>query len=506
MGCQMESHGAALKMIQTAYGRQGLFLCGLDRQEHPYDVEDYVRHFRVRFPIYVDLNDDSWPDCTDGLDSVAVLDANHKRVRGWRQDPPDLPQALTILDKLIAKAGPGPQPIVTGHATNGRPDSLAWSPRIVQPGWNRPVQLGFGKYPRVAAFGTNHMLCVWVAGEVPAQSLLFSLFDGQNWQAPRPFPSGEDAHAPALDVDAKGRPVMAWAQKEARNCRIFFSTFTGSEWKVPVAISPAGADAFRPDVYCPPGHDPVVAWYGWKLVQLRDYPNSWWRSIFVTTLAGGRPGQIHELARLERGSDDCWDPVITGAQSELLVAWLRDENPPRLFSSALGADGWSAPEALLPMKRDRGTFCSVRAVSPVRGAGGRDGLVFELNLASGNVPTLSAGVHVYAQRRKSGRWSQPIQLSSGPGGHLAPVAVEDSTGNRFVFWWDLKGEQASIRLCRLSGVEGTASPSELLIGGDCRNLYPAAAADSAGQILLAWQTEQSGAAPAIFAAHRVSPR
>ena len=53
----MESHGAALKAIQAAYGPQGLFLCGLVRQEHPYDVEDYVRHFRVRFPVYKNLKD-----------------------------------------------------------------------------------------------------------------------------------------------------------------------------------------------------------------------------------------------------------------------------------------------------------------------------------------------------------------------------------------------------------------------------------------------------------------
>jgi hypothetical protein len=344
-----------------------------------------------------------------------------------------------------------------------------------------------------------------VAGDVPAQRILFSLFDGQNWQAPRPVPSGEDAHAPALDVDAKGHPVLAWAQKEDKNYRIFFNTLAGPAWSTPVAISPAGADAFRPDVFCPASGDTIIAWYGWKIVQLRDYPNSWWRSIFVTTLAGGMPGQVCELARLERGSDDCWDPLITGAPGELTVAWLRDENPPLLFSSARGTDGWSAPEALLPMKRDRQTFCGVRAASPLKSVGHRDGVVLELNLARGSVPSLKSGVHVYAQQRSSGRWSPPILLSSGPGRHLAPVAVEDSTGNRLVFWWDLNGEQATIRQCRLTGAGSAASPSELLIDGNCRNLYPAVAADHVGQIWLAWQAEQTGADSIIFAARRVSP-
>ena len=502
----MESHGAALKAIQAAYGPQGLFLCGLVRQEHPYDVEDYVRHFRVRFPIYVDLNEDSSSDCIAGLDSVAVLDANHKPVRTGRDRPTDPLQTRAVLDRLFSKSGPGVAKSSVRSVASRGAEGPTLSPHTAQPGWSQPVQLGLGRYPRVTAYGTNQALCVWVAGEVPAQRLLFSVFDGQNWQAPRPVLLGEDAHAPALDVDAQGHPVMAWAQKEARNYRVFFSTLAGSEWSKPIAISPAGANAFRPDVYCPAAGETVIVWYGWKIVQLRNYPNSWWRSIFVTTLAGGGPGPIHELAKMERGSDDCWDPLITGAPGELQVSWLRDENPPRLFSSAHGAGGWSAPEALLPLKRGGQPFCSVRAASPIRKAGRRDGLVFELNLARGSLPPLRAGVHVYAQQHSSGAWSQPTPVSSGPGRHLAPVAVEDSTGARLVFWWHLKGEQATIRQCKLRGTESDATPSELLIGGDCRNLYPAACADAAGQVWLAWQAEQSGLTPGVFAARRLATR
>ncbi len=502
----MESHGAALKAFQAAYGSQGLFVCGLARQEHPYDIEDYIRHFHVRFPVYVDLNEYSSRDCLAGLDGVAVLDANHNRVRAGTEGPIDPLQARDVLAKLFNEAGAGREKSSARSEARRSTNDSPLSPRIAQPGWSQPVQLGLGKYPRVAAYWTNQALCVWVAGEVPAQRLLFSVFEGQHWQAPRPVPAGEDAHAPALDVDPHGHPVMAWAQKEDKNYRVFFSTLAGSEWSKPVAISPAGADAFRPDIFCPTAGETVIAWYSWKLVQLRSYPNSWWRSIYVTTLTGGAPGPIHQLAKLERGSDDCWDPMITGRGGELQVSWLRDENPPLLFSSAHGENGWSAPEALLPMKRGGQTFCSVRAASPIRKAGRRDGLVFELNLARGNHPALRSGVHVYTQQRKSGSWSKPILLSSGPGRHLAPVAVEDSAGGQLVFWWDLNGEQATIRLCKLRGAENGATASELLIGGDCRNLYPAACADAASQIWLAWEAEHSGMSPGVFAARRLATR
>jgi hypothetical protein len=504
MGCQMESHGAALKAYQVTYGRQDLFVCGLDRQEHPYDVEDYVRHFGVRFPVFVDLGEESSRDCRAGLDGVVVLDAKHRPVRPEQGDPMDPLQARVVLQKLFGDADSGAdrrgdrQPVVHGAA------GTALSPQIAQPGWSDPAQLGLGRYPRVVAYGTNRAVCVWVAGEVPAQRILFSVFDGQNWQAARPVPAGEDAHAPALD--AGSRPVMAWSQKEGKSYRVFSSTLAGAEWSKPLAISPAGNDAFRPDMYCTAGGETVVAWYGWKRVQLRDYPNSWWRSIYVTTLAGGAPGPIRELAKLERGSDDCWDPVITGAAGGLQVSWLRDENPPLLFCSARTADGWSAQKGLLPIKRAPQTFCSVRAASPVKKPGSRDGLVFELNLDSGDVPSLRHGIHVYAQRRTVDGWSQPVVLSSGPGRHLAPVAVEDSTGARLVFWWDLEGGKATVRLCSLSGTWSQANPSELLVGGDCRNLYPAACADAAGRVWLAWQAEHRGDASAIFAARRLAPR
>jgi hypothetical protein len=133
-------------------------------------------------------------------------------------------------------------------------------------------------------------------------------------------------------------------------------------------------------------------------------------------------------------------------------------------------------------------------------------LVFELKVANGNLPPLRNGVHVYAQQHSSRAWSQPIPLSSGPGRHLAPVAVEDSTGGWLVFWWHLRGEQATIRLSTLKSLKSDATPSGLLVGGDCRNLYPAACADAAGQIWLAWQAEQSRVASGIFAARRLATR
>jgi hypothetical protein len=80
--------------------------------------------------------------------------------------------------------------------------------------------------------------------------------------------------------------------------------------------------------------------------------------------------------------------------------------------------------------------------------------------------------------------------------------VENSIGGWLVFWWHLNGEQSTIQFCRLGGSEHDPIPGELLVGGDCRNVYPAACADAAGQVWLAWQAEQSGVTPSIFVARR----
>jgi hypothetical protein len=506
MGCQMESHGAALKAYQLGFGPKGLFVCGLVRQEHPYDVEDYVRHFKVSFPIFVDLNEDSSRECMGGLDSAVVLDANHKRLPERGEPYQDPLAARATLAQLFESVGQQPSPPAKlPEAAQPKTNSARLSPRLLPPGWSQPVQLGRGKYPKLLAYGTNQALCVWVEGEVPAQRLAFAVFNGQGWQARQPLPAGEDAHAPALDVDSQGRPVMVWAQKTAGNYRVYLRAFTGLTWQEPTALSPAGADAFRPDVYCQPSGELAVAWYAWKIVQLRSNPDSWWRSIFLTTVANGQPGRVRELARLERGSDDCWDPLITGAGQDLRVVWLRDENPPRLFCSAQESNRWSRPKPLLDVRKGRDIFCCVRAASPIRGPGRRNGVVYELNL-TGSAPPLVNGIQVYLQQLNLEGWSEPTLVSSGAGRHLAPVAVEDSAGELLVFWWCLEGQRATLRMRAFDRAGAAAASAETLTSGDCRSLYPSASAAPDGRLWLAWEAEQPGMEPGIFVSSKVSPR
>ncbi len=504
MGCQLESHGAALKAIREAYGSKGLLLCGLDRQEHPWDVEDYVRHFGVKYPIFVDLAGESSPECVSALDSVVVLDRNRRPVLVEGKNPEDPLAAKAVLDKFFAKAGAASptEAVLPGGQSKPSGEEQSLSPQINQPNWTEPVCIGSGTYPKVIAYGTNQALCVWVAGEVPHQRLLFAAFDGQRWQEARPLPAGQDTHAAALDIDAQAHAVVVWSQKDGGNYRTCLSKFVDAQWREPLALSPPGADAFRPDVLCQPSGEAVVAWYAWKTVQLRDYPNAWWRSIFVTTVAQRRLGPVHELAKLERGSDDCLDPVITRSGNTLRVSWLRDENPPLLFYSARGAQGWSPHQAQLQVKKGRGAFHDVRACSPVRGRGKRSGVVFEMRCESGNAP-FADGIHVYFQKLEPSGWAEPVLVSSGPGCHLAPVAVEDGAGACVVFWSHLSGERAAIRMRKLTTAGNPAPKTEGLVSGNCRNLYPSAGADAHGRIYLAWQADQSGVPPRIYASRLV---
>ena len=348
----MESHGAALKEIQATYDPQGLFVCGLARAEHPYDVEDYVRHFRVPFPIYVDLNEDSSPECCAGLDSVAVLDANHKPSApgGRLTDPCKLGRCWT--SSLAKRSGTGKaqraqhgQPrcgrlalVAAYHAArleptgSARPGQVPASGRLRdQPG---ALRLGSGEVRRSASSSrcstgrTGRRRDPFRQGRMPTpRRWMWTLKANLPWPGRRRRPGVYGCFLAPLQ--APSEPAGGY--------------FPGRHRCLPAGCLLPGRRRNRRRVVwlearaTPRLSQLVVA------IDLCDHPG------------GGAPGPIHELAKLERGSDDCWDP-ITGAPGELQVSWLRDENPPRLFCSARGADGWSAPEALLPMKTGWANF------------------------------------------------------------------------------------------------------------------------------------------------------
>ena len=298
-----------------------------------------------------------------------------------------------------------------------------------------------------------------------------------------------------MDTDSEGSPVLVWCQKTAGDYRVCFSRFSGAAWGDSKPISPAGANAFRPDVFCRSPNEAVIAWYAWKRVDLRDFPNSWWRTIYVTVLSRGQVGPIDELAKLERGSDDCWNPSITWTTDATRVCWFRDENPPLPFFSAFEAGRWSPQKPLLKVQNRGGKFHNLRAASPVRSAGGRRGLVFEMKSANRTGP-LAEGTHIYAQFPDGDAWAQPIQVSSEPGVHVAPCAVQSPAGDSFLFWSRLSGQRAAILTCLL-GKEKPAK-TEGLVGGPGRNLYPSACYDATGQLWLAWQSDAPRVPPVIY--------
>jgi len=518
MGCQLESQGAALQELQKTFASKGVLLCGVDRIEHPYDVEDYLRHFGFSFPVFVDMSEESPPVAGASLGSIAILDRDRHRVRlgGKNQFEPE--QAKAALEKVVASLpsrgnGLTNAPRVLRPSPDGR---KFMPPRMAVADWSEPTRLGTGKYPRIVSLGGGRAVCVWVTGEVPQQQLEYGLYSAGRWTESRPVPAGQDAHAVAADVNADGRAVIVWSRKDAEGYRIYLSTWLGDKWQEPVAISPAGQNVFRPDVFCLPSDAStpsssssstlsstacprtVVAWYGWKRVKLRNYPNAWWRSTYVCEIAENKPGVPCELAELRRGSDDCWDPVITGTGKDLWVSWLRDENPPKLWASANRGSAWSAPESLLRLP-GVGTSFRVQAASPIRAARSRPGVVFEM-FSLGGPGRFRAGTHVYMTRLRENGWTDPVPLCSLPGRHVAPVGVEVAGEKLLLFWCNLPGQGKSSTILMREANAGAEDrvPERFAITSEGSNSYPSVAADSAGLVWLAWQSEEANAAQAIY--------
>lgn len=498
MGCQLGPHVAALQQIQKAYAGKGVLLVGVDRLEHPYDVEDYCRHFGLTFPVFVDQNEESPGALHAKLGRIVVLD----RIRqgaGWSLDGAfdgvDTPAAL---DKILASTpaqatGPAYAPGILRKAAYAQGPV---APRMQIPGWSQPVRIGAGSYPKIISYGGDKALCVWVTGDLPQQQLEYALCSAGQWQNARPIRTGPDASGVALDVDSQGRPVIAWAQKDAQAYRICFSTLEGQEWREPVSVSPPENDAFRPDILSRSGGQLSVAWYAWKRIGSKNYSNAWSRSIYVSQFVDGKAGAPQEMSQLRRTSADCWDPVFAGTGTDLQTCWLCDENPPKLWWSASGANGWSPSEALLRPAADPKKLL-VRACSPVRSSNGRSGLVFELN--SSGQAGFSGGTQVYLATFANSRWNEPVVLSRGAERNVAPVGAELSGGKTIVFWCQMPGKNvpATIRMQEIrSGV--LPGPDRAIVSAGLSSRYPAVAADPAGNLWLAWQTDEPNASPSIY--------
>lgn len=501
MGCQLEPQGAALKELQKQYAAKGVLLVGVDRIEHPYDVEDYLRHFGFNFPVFVDACQESPPITSASLGGVVILDRQRKRVQldGKNEfEPVAVRAALDRVQTLPSTAAD--RPCVLAAGTEGK----AIPPLTVPAEWSTPVRLGAGKYPRLVAGREGRVWCVWVSGEVPHQQLEYTAYSYGRWTKCRSVPAGEDAHAAAVAVNADGSPVIVWAQKDPAGYRIYLNIFVDDGWQQPVPISPSGNDAFRPDVFCLPSGKAMVAWYGWKRVDLIDYPNSWWRSIYVCEVAGGKAGVPHELAELRRGSDDCWDPVITGDGENQQVSWLRDENPPKIWGTAGSGSGWLAPASVL---KGVGSNCRVQAASPTRSTKDRHGLVCEIFApwGSGHV---RAGTQIYVSRRVMNGWGDLIPVSSSPGRHTAPTAVELANETCLVFWCQVPGQgrPSAIRMRKVDASANEKFTESFVVTGEVSSRYPSAVVDSAGAVWLAWQSEEGSAGEAIYvAARRAGP-
>ncbi len=497
MGCQMESQGAALKELQEKYAAKGVLLVGVDRIEHPYDVEDYLRHFDFKFPVFIDTCEESLPVISASLGGVVILDRERKRLQSGGKNEFEPVSVARVLQKaLVSTSAPAARPCVLAV---GSAATSAAAP-VVPAEWSRPVRLGSGKYPRLVAGREGNLWCVWVTGDVPQQQLEYAAYSAGRWEKNRMVPAGEDAHAAAVSVSSEGKPVLVWAQKGSGAYRIYLGHFTGNDWQPPVAVSPAGNDAFRPDVYCLASGKALVAWYGWKRVDLVDYPNSWWRSIYICEVDGEKAGVPRELAELRRGSDDCWDPVITGDGENVQVSWLRDENPPKLWGSVKRGSDWLAPAGVV---KGIGSNCRVQAASAIRSRDTRDGLVFEM-FAPWGLRAPRAGTQIYITRREPNGWGDLVPVSSTSGRHIAPAAVRLADQSCLVFWCQVpgQGKPAAIRMRKITATAENNFGESLIATGEGSNRYPSAALDSAGAVWLAWQSEEGAAGEGVYVSMR----
>ena len=502
--CQRDRDIGELKRIQRDFAARGVYVCGLNRIEHPYDAEDYLRHFDLHIPTFVDMHTTSSEQTTSRPGQVSIVNFQWHRVghegQGWFQPA----EAHGMLSGIVhgprggaAAESLAPSPLKTNKAQ--------CAPKMRGAGWRKPAYLGPGKYPKLVCFGSGRALCVWVAGAVHDARLKFATSDGKVWSEPRVIATEPDAHAPSLDVDREDCPVLAWVQKMGKVYTVCMSRLKDGQWSQALPVSGKKNNAFRPHVFCRSSGETFITWYAWRRVKVGQDPKAWWRSIYVARVVERRVRSVKEVAKLETGSDDCWAPALTGTQEEVRVSWIRDVGWPNLYYSARRRGIWSAQNTIVRLPRGLRPELFFRALSPVRGRGGASALIFE-GLTWAYMSKFDLDFDLYMSYVDGDGWTKPQLVSSGKGRHCAPIGVQSSDGACHLFWWHIpsKEKDATIRHASLRLSDRSAIEHRVLVEGDCENQYPWADADAKNQPWLAWQATQKGLRSEVYVSHRVS--
>jgi hypothetical protein len=390
--------------------------------------------------------------------------------------------------------------------------------------WEAPVTLFAApdnetvSTPRVGIDGSGTVTALWASGVggSPSRAEVAQLRANGSWTAPRAIPGGAFAR---LAVNARGEAVSAWTEGYGRDqhVRAAFRT-AGGRWLPPRTLSPAGEQAFAPRVGLDARGRALVVWESFHSPSRQSDP-----ALESSTRAGG--GSWSRTPTLCACSVDFYFDLAVAPSGKALLVWAQRccgttgvkvagrsaagrWTQPQLLSTrfssmdattaSLNARGtavvtWGVPDGLdVAVRPARGRFARPQLLGGDVWAGVGVGLT----PTGASVVTWATHCCLYAAARRPGAASfapaQTLVQGSLDVPALEPTVAMDRRGDAIVAWMNAESGRVTVQAARGPAGGVFAAPVVLGdVGADCYKhgccfADPAAVSASAGSAVVLW--------------------
>jgi len=341
--------------------------------------------------------------------------------------------------------------------------------------WSAPLPLsaaaGHVGSPQVAVAGSN-VVAAWVRYNGKNLITQVAARDPKtgSWSIPVSLsPSGRDAQAPKVAVDARGDAVVVWADVGLSSWTIQSAYRpAGGTWENTALLDSPEQGTAQPEVAMDPAGDATAAWTatggstGWTVRASHRTSGGVWSKPVV--LSGpDATGSVAPQLSLEGNGDATavWSRSVGNSTGLEQVA----------RSAATGK--WTPVKRLFPG--------SAAAVAPQIATDAKGDGVMVWTSSQPDGFTVDASV-----RRPGKTWSKPTSLVPAGPGVLSPQVAMDAHGGALAVWSREIGGVSRVQAAALPATGTKWSPAKALSQAGHDALTPQAALDADGDGATAW--------------------
>jgi PKD domain len=337
--------------------------------------------------------------------------------------------------------------------------------------------------PRALSQPANHVASPQLAIAGDSVVAVWDRYDGKNlivqaavrdpktrtWSAPTSLsPSGRDAQAPRVAVNARGDAIAVWASVGLTGWTVQGSYRpAGGTWQPSAPTQAPQAGTASTDVVLDADGRAVAVWAatsgsGWRVQSSSRNPDGIWTK--VTALSGlDATGSIAPQLALEETGD-------------VLAVWSRTIGVKTVIEAATQSSAkrsWSAAAEPFPVAED------ALAPSVVVNRRG-DGVIV---WTSAN----QMGLSVLASYRRAGKpWGRPQPVSGTASGSLSPRVAVNARGDALAVWTQSTGSFSRVHASSFSAAGSTWSAARVLSKAGADALTPQVMLDDGGDGAAAW--------------------